>query len=686
MRAKAKLGSGRNRRDRSRRWDRFTRAFLPWISAVALFASHSGLHAQVNGTQATAPVEAAAEPVSYQGRLSDGGSPANGSFDFQFLLKDAATTGNTLGEVLKVTLPVQNGVFSTALAWKPSLFSGAARWIEVRVRPTPPAGASVNETDAPYAVLERQRLYSTPYAFRSQAAATVESVPASSLPASVPLKGADGKLDSGLLGSDIARSSDLAALSQEQVAINGTLKTLNDANTARMSEIGGLTAGLQAIQAKWTASQEALEARLVALSQENAALKQSVQLLSAPARSGWMTASTLANDPELISAGFSLVSSTSAPGWIAASGAGAPSARSSSASVWTGQEWIVWGGSGAGQTPIASGARYRPDSDSWTEMTQVDGPEARSGHTAVWTGSEMLVWGGFNGRSLNSGARYTPSPQAWSPMSTVGAPSARTGHGAVWTGRSMVIFGGRNLSGLLSDGGIYDPTTDSWMNLPNEGAPSPRQGATVIWTGKSLLVWGGEVQLAESAENDWADGGILEFGADGKPLSWSPMPPLPGFSGRFGHSAVWDGKRLIIWGGRNRFGAVLSDGVVWNLDTSKWTPITASGAPQARFDASAAWTGDEIIIFGGSNNQGPLASGSAWNPASGTWRALPNSNPSGARTRAASALAGSQWMIFGGLSANGVPVADPQRLEIRMPWHLYRRGSLPLESLPISSP
>lgn len=726
-------------------------AILLWIWAFGLITGTvipvvvqgAGTVTQGTVTPSTEVVtEAPEELISYQGRLSDSGSPASGSYDFQFLLKNAVSAGTTLGDVIKLTLTVQNGVFTASLPWKPSLFTGAARWIEVRVRPTPAAGASASETDAPYAVLDRQRLFSTPYAFRSLAAATVDSVPVGSLPSSVPLKGSDGKLDSSVIASDIARSTEVAALAQQDGVIQSSIKTLEAANTARISDIATLTAKiksaqdsaaaallesnqqnearfkvlsqdvatlkqsvqtleganasrileiaavtttLQTVQDKWAAAQQALEARLVALSQENTVLKQSVQTLSAPARSGWMAASTLADDPELVAAGFTLVSSTAAPGWVAASAAAAPSPRFSAASVWTGQEWIVWGGSIAGQASVASGSRYRPDSDTWSEVSQIDAPEARTGHAAVWTGTEMLIWGGFNGRSLNSGGRYTPNPQTWSPMSSTGAPSPRTGHGAVWTGRSMVVYGGKNTSGLLADGGVYDPVDDTWSSLPSEGAPSPRQGASVIWTGKAVLVWGGETSPSDSS-SDLADGAVLNFSADGKPLSWSPIPTLAGLSARSGHASAWDGRRLMIWGGRTRSGTVLTEGAVWDSETSKWTVLTATGAPQGRFDASAAWTGDEFVIFGGSNNQGALASGAAWNAASGTWRSLPSQAAASARSRAASVLVGSQWMIFGGLSSTGVSMADPQRIDVRPPWNLYRRGSLPAESLPISSP
>jgi hypothetical protein len=428
----------------------------------------------------------AADPISYQGRLSDSGSPASGSYDFQFTLKDAASAGNTLGEAIKMTLSVQSGVFSASLPWSPGLFPGSARWIEVQVRPTPSSGSAVSESEAPYAVLERQRIQSTPYALRSLTSATVESVPVQSLPASVPLIGSEGKLDSGLLAADIARSSEVdskvALLTKEDLGIKGSVKALEDANTARVAETASLTANLQNLQAKWTASQEAMDAKLAALTAENAALKKSVQVIGAPARSGWMVASLQAEDPELVSAGFSLVSSTPAASWVPTASVGAPSARSSSASVWTGQEWIIWGGSVASQTPVATGARYRPDTDTWSDLTSVDAPKARKGHTAVWTGSQMIVWGGFNENNLNTGGRFTPYPQSWSSMSTEDAPTARTGHRAVWTGKTMVIFGGRNSGGLLSDGGVYDPASDRWTALPTAGAPNARHLASVIWT------------------------------------------------------------------------------------------------------------------------------------------------------------------------------------------------------------
>jgi len=57
-----------------------------------------------------------------------------------------------------------------------------------------------------------------------------------------------------------------------------------------------------------------------------------------------------------------------------------------------------------------------------------------------------------------------------------------------------------------------------------------------------------------------------------------------------------------------------------------------------------------------------------------------------ARTAPLSAWTGSQWLVHGGLTATGAPVADPQRLEVRPPWFLYRRSALPASTPPLTPP
>lgn len=100
---------------------------------------------------------------TYQGRLQDGGAPANGNYDMQFKLFDTATvgTGSQAGATItNGTVAVTSGVFTVQLDFGATAFPGADRFLEISVRP---AGSL-----APYTVLiPRQPITSTPYAIRA---------------------------------------------------------------------------------------------------------------------------------------------------------------------------------------------------------------------------------------------------------------------------------------------------------------------------------------------------------------------------------------------------------------------------------------------------------------------------------------------------------------------------------------
>lgn len=97
---------------------------------------------------------------TYQGRLTDAGNPAAGPYDFVFRLYDALTGGSQVGGIVaQGDAAVSNGLFTVSLDFG-VVFDGAARWLEIAVRP----GAS---NDA-YAILSpRQALAATPYALHS---------------------------------------------------------------------------------------------------------------------------------------------------------------------------------------------------------------------------------------------------------------------------------------------------------------------------------------------------------------------------------------------------------------------------------------------------------------------------------------------------------------------------------------
>jgi hypothetical protein len=93
--------------------------------------------------------------------LTDGGSPATGLYDMQFILYDALYGGGQQDAIVpKDDVPVTNGLFTVELDFGPNVFSGQARWLEIGVRPG--ASSGIYTPLAP-----RQPLTASPYALYS---------------------------------------------------------------------------------------------------------------------------------------------------------------------------------------------------------------------------------------------------------------------------------------------------------------------------------------------------------------------------------------------------------------------------------------------------------------------------------------------------------------------------------------
>lgn len=382
--------------------------------------------------------------------------------------------------------------------------------------------------------------------------------------------------------------------------------------------------------------------------------------------SGITLVSPLPNDANLLAGGCALIMTVPAPSWVTSAAAGSATARFGHSAVWDGKRLIVWGGRPLlGSVYLNTGASYLAETDEWEPVSTIDAPVARWGHTAVWTGTEMLIWGGnaASGRQ-NTGGRFQPDRQLWRSLSVTDAPSARTDHIAVWTGAQMFIWGGQNASGLLGDGAFYAPDTDLWSGVTTDNAPAARIGATAVWANGRVLIWGGE------GENGALNSGSqLRFNT-GTPY-WFSMTSANAPSPRQGHSAIWAGGKMIVWGG-HKDGVPCGDGAAYDPVTDTWEPLFTTSAPAARFNHAAVWTGQEMLILGGSNGAREFATGAAYNPLTGVWRSLSSSGNPLARTEATAVWAGAEVLVFGG-RAQGLAVASMQRLVPQPVWYFYRK-------------
>src|SRR5262245_24589664 len=94
------------------------------------------------GLAATASAQGVGTAFTYQGRLSDGGAPANGSYGLQLSLWDAEILGSQIGPVVQLVATVTGGLFTVTVDFGAGAFSGDKRWLELWVRPAGGGGST----------------------------------------------------------------------------------------------------------------------------------------------------------------------------------------------------------------------------------------------------------------------------------------------------------------------------------------------------------------------------------------------------------------------------------------------------------------------------------------------------------------------------------------------------------------
>ena len=122
---------------------------------------------------------------------------------------------------------------------------------------------------------------------------------------------------------------------------------------------------------------------------------------------------------------------------------------------------------------------------------------------------------------------------------------------------------------------------DTWT--PTPAPPDPRVGHTAVWTGSEMIVWGG----GSGVPTFFNTGGRYDPATD----SWRPTSTLNAPSARSSHTAVWTGSEMIVWGGSTGVAIFFNTGGRYDPATDSWRPTSTLNAPSARSGHSAVWTG-----------------------------------------------------------------------------------------------
>jgi hypothetical protein len=300
--------------------------------------------------------------------------------------------------------------------------------------------------------------------------------------------------------------------------------------------------------------------------------------------------------------------------------------RNGAAFGWTGEEMLFFGGA-VYEGTIGDGAAYRPSTNSWRTLPESPLGE-RAGMAFAWTGERLVVWGGSSGyaesRFHGDGAAYDPKTNRWSRIAK-GPLEARVFPAFAWTGRELIVWGGSGAAEvqddsvthpeLLTDGAAYDPATNVWRTLPASPLDA-RSGSHSIWTGSELLVLGGGTW--DRNGNDVPQSGGAAYDPATNRWRAASWPLLD----RENAHPIWAGGRLVVWGGYRTvpegegYGVVpVAEGVWLDDAQGTWTPLP--DAPIApRYGHTMVWTGRSLILWGGNGaGSAQLSDGGTYTPA-----------------------------------------------------------------------
>jgi N-acetylneuraminic acid mutarotase len=219
------------------------------------------------------------------------------------------------------------------------------------------------------------------------------------------------------------------------------------------------------------------------------------------------------------------------------------------------------------------------------------------------------------------------------------APISRDSHTAVWTGTEMIVWGGlcTGCTDYPNTGGRYNSITDSWTVTSTANAPSGRWGHTAVWTGSEMIIWGGVGDIS-----------AVGTGARYNPVtnSWTATSTTNAPSARADHTAVWTGNEMIIWGPS-------SDGGKYNPNTNSWTATSTTNAPPGMVEPTAVWTGNKMIVWGCSDIDPVFGictkdSGGRYNPSTDSWTATSDSNAPTGRYGQTAVWTGNEMIVWGG--------------------------------------
>lgn len=284
-----------------------------------------------------------------------------------------------------------------------------------------------------------------------------------------------------------------------------------------------------------------------------------------------------------------------------------PSVRSNPAMAYNPvtQRTLLFGGAPAFGTPMRDTWSY--DGLTWTALTPAASPTGRAQATMVWdsTRNVAVLYGGgntsfFGGPSIDQTWEYDGA--TWTRITTVNSPGGLALHASAYDPirQKVVVYGGLPNSFFPIDSDqTWEYDGVDWTLVNTATNPGPREGSVMVWDGARILMWGGiDVQGGAQSNDVWAYNGT----------NWSIVPasgtapvarsrPTVGFDSARGVMVVYCGADFVN-------GTLYNETWEFQVANSTWTqvasgtggnPATPRAGSGIAYDARLA----RLVMFGG---------------------------------------------------------------------------------------
>jgi N-acetylneuraminic acid mutarotase len=192
---------------------------------------------------------------------------------------------------------------------------------------------------------------------------------------------------------------------------------------------------------------------------------------------------------------------------------------------------------------------------------------------------------------------------------------------------------------MISGGGCIN---DTWT--ATAGPPDARAGHTAVWTGSEMIIWGGFA------------GVDVNTGSRYNPTTdtWMATSTVNAPDPRSSHTAVWTGSEMIVWGGIDDSSFnVFNTGGRYDPITDSWIATNTTNAPDARYIHAAVWSGSEMIVWGGTGAN-YFNTGGRYNPNTDSWTATNITNAPTGRYAPTAVWTGNEMIVWGGTDDSAV--------------------------------